>query len=46
MITADLLKLGEETVMQWLTQVAARIWHSVASARVKDALTECLLSEC
>ena len=28
MITAELLKLGEETVVQWLTQLAVSIWQS------------------
>ena len=28
MITAELLKLGKETVVQWLTRLAASIWHS------------------
>ena len=27
-ITAELLKLGEETVVQWLTQLAVSIWQS------------------
>ena len=30
MITAELLRLGEETVMQWLTKLAASIWRSEA----------------
>ena len=30
MITAELLKLGEETVVQWLAKLAASIWHSEA----------------
>ena len=28
MITAELLKLGEEAVVQWLTKLAGSIWHS------------------